>query len=285
MVFSNFLDEGVKQHYTRSNLCNSILEALTEADKDIDDLKPQDIKSMDEFHIRGREATIELARAAGLDENMRVLDIGSGIGGPSRSIALEFGCRVTGIDLTDEYCQAATMLAELTGLSHLVGYRHANALDLPFSRDDFDVVWTQHAAMNIQDKATFYQEISRVLKPQGTLVIHDILAGPGGSVRFPVPWARSEEISFLASPDELRDLLRTSGFKVLNWTDTTSLAREWFINLTDKVRQEGLPKLGFHLLMGKDDFPIMARNQLRNLEEERIVLAQVIAQKQETSVK
>lgn len=275
---STKLNQDVQQHYARADLGNLILAALEKAGKDINRLAPEDLASVDEFHIRGRAATLELARAAGIDSTKLVLDVGSGVGGSSRCLAREFGCRVTGIDLTDEYCRAAAMLTERTGLSMLVNYRQGDALNLPFSNETFDVVWTEHAAMNIPNKPALYTEMYRVLKPGGTLAIYDILAGPSGPVLFPVPWARSPETSFVVSPEDLRTLLEETGFRIVDWTDTTELARAWFVALAEKIRKEGLPALGFHVLLGSD-FKEMAQNQRRNLEEGRIVLAQVVAQK------
>jgi ubiquinone/menaquinone biosynthesis C-methylase UbiE len=170
------------------------------------------------------------------------------------------------------------MLTSKTGLKDLVDFRQGDATNMPFQDHSFDVVWTEHVAMNIPDKRRLYREMYRVLKPGGTLAIYDILAGPSGPVLFPVPWARTPDTSFLVSPDELRDLLQETGFKVSNWSDTTDVARAWFVSLAEKIRKEGLPPLGFHVLLGAD-FPTMAQNQRRNLEEGRIVLAQVLAKK------
>lgn len=190
---STDLNQDIQQHYTRPDLGSLILAALEKAGKDINRLAPADLAPVDEFHIRGRAATLELARAAGIDSTKQVLDVGSGVGGSSRCLAGEFGCRVTGIDLTDEYCRVAAMLSERIGLSALVSYRQGDALNLPFANDTFDVVWTEHAAMNIPNKPRLYREMYRVLKPGGTLAIYDILAGPSGPVLFPVPWARLPE--------------------------------------------------------------------------------------------
>ena len=273
---SSSLNDDIKRHYARGDLATLVLTALASAGKDVDRLAPEDLAPIDEFHVRGRLATLELARAAGLDASTRVLDVGSGIGGPSRCIASAFGCRVTGIDLTDEYCRVATMLAERTGLAHLVTYRQGDALDLPFPDGAFDVVWTQHAAMNIPDKATLYRGMHRVLRPGGALALYDVLAGPAGPVHFPVPWARSPEASFLVTPDELRRLLEASGFRIERWDDTTEAATRWFTSLVKKVQAADPPPLGLHVLLGPD-FRVMARNLARNLEEGRVLLAQVVA--------
>lgn len=272
------VNESVQAHYTRTGLGDLILGALARAGKDLDRLTPEDLAPIDSFHIRGRKATLELARVAQLDAAQRVLDVGSGLGGTSRCLAREFGCHVTGIDLTEEYCAVAAMLTAKTGLAGRVDFRQGDATDLPFPDAAFDVVWTEHAAMNIPDKRKLYREMHRVLKPGGKLAIYDVLAGPSGPVLFPVPWARTPDASFLATPDTLRSLLEGAGFTIEAWLDTTDTARTWFVALAERISREGVGPLGFHVLMGPD-FPAMAQNQRRNLEEGRIVLAQVVARR------
>lgn len=204
------LNENIEKHYGRPDLGTLILAALSKAVKDLDNLTAEDLAPIDEFHIRGRQATMELAHILDLNADMHILDIGCGIGGPSRLIAHEFGYRVTGIDLTDEYCRAASMIAERLGISHLVSYRQSDALSLPFADGIFDVVWAQHAAMNIPDKAPLYREAHRLLKRGGALAIYDVLSGPGGLIILPVPWASSSETNFTSSPEEMRNLLERS---------------------------------------------------------------------------
>ncbi len=278
MTTQTHVNTAVQAHYGRSGLGDIILAALEKAGKDLNRLTPEDLAPIDEFHIRGRAATLELARAAKVDATKRVLDVGSGVGGTSRCLAREFGCRVTGIDLTDDYCSAAAMLSDRIGLADLVDFHQGDATRLPFPDASFDIVWTEHVAMNIPDKPRLYAEMHRVLKPGGTLAIYDVLAGPGGPVHFPVPWARTPDASFLATPQEMRSHLAKAGFEIENWSDTTEAARDWFVALAEKIRKEGVAPLGFHVLLGPD-FAAMAQNQRRNLEEGRIVLAQIVARR------
>src|SRR5258708_3891744 len=157
---------AVESHYARSDLGAAILSALQAAGKDIDHLTPDDLAPVDEFHTRGRAATVDLARLLDLTGTERVLDVGCGIGGPSRFLAQRHGCRVTGIDLTAEFCRVAEMLAKRTGLDRPVEYRQGDATDLPFADGAFDVVWSQNVAMNIADRTRLYGEMHRLLRPR-----------------------------------------------------------------------------------------------------------------------
>jgi SAM-dependent methyltransferase len=276
---SETLIDLVKRHYSPiADLGSHILESLTVAGIDISRLTIEDLSFIDEFHNRGRDATVDLARAIGLDASKHVLDIGSGIGGPSRFIAQIYGCRVTGIDLVDEYCQVATMLADRVGLSDLVGYCQGDALNLPFPDASFDVVWSQHTAMNVFDKAAFYREAARVLKYGGILAINDVLSGPVGHPYFPLPWAITAESGFLIEPAELHSLLRSNRLSIVEWEDKTDSANAWSKSAGRQGRQAGSPRLGIEVLLGPEGIS-MARNMKRSIEENRVVIVQVVAAK------
>ena len=267
-------DDPVETHYTREDLGGLLLAALKQAGKDIDHLTPDDLAPVDEFHGGQRQATIRLADLLGFRGGERVLDIGSGIGGPSRFLASRYGCQVIGIDLTAEFCRVAEMLTRLTGLTDKAGYRQGDALDLLFEDMSFDVVWSQNASMNIADRDRLYSEMHRVLKPRGRLALQEVVAGPSGEPHYPVPWAREASISFLLAAQETRAKLEAAGFHVVTWQDTThTSSQSW-----TRAAEGPPPPLGIHLLVGPE-WAAIARNSAQNYQEDRVRLFNAVLER------
>ena len=271
-------EQTVQRHYTVEGLAHTILGALQSQGADLSRLGPDDLAPVDEFHIRGRESTAELAALAQLQGDTEVLDIGSGLGGTARFLAADYGCRVTGVDVTPGYCDVASDLSARLGLSERTRFRQGSALDLPFHDETFDVVWTEHVQMNIADKRRFYAEAARVLKPGGKLVFHDIFAGPGAPPQYPVPWAATSEISFLAPVAEVRFILDALGLRAEHWIDSSAASRQWFASVLARNAEHGPPPLGLHLLMGptgKEKFS----NLLENFRGECVQTIQAVLRK------
>lgn len=265
----------VERHYGHAGLLDRILGALRAAGKDPAHLAPGDLAPVDEFHIRGREATVELAQRAQLHPGQRVLDVGCGLGGSARHLAAEHRCRVSAIDLTPAYVDLARELARRVGLAGDVDYRVADALELPFDDATFDVAWTEHVQMNVEDKHRFYAEIARVLRPRGRLAFHDFLRGPADEPRYPLPWSADVSTSFVVSPQSLRLAVEGAGLRVVDWDDRTRVSADW---LAERMSQPVPPPLGVHLLMGADA-KVKFANVLSGLREGRLLVVQAVAEK------
>jgi ubiquinone/menaquinone biosynthesis C-methylase UbiE len=263
-------NSSIETHYTTSNLFETILQALERSGVDRNHVTRADLAAVDEFHVRGQEVSRELANAAAL-QLKKVLDIGCGLGGACRLLAGEFGCDVTGIDITQEYIRTAIQLSELTGLQHSTRFVHGSATHLPFDDNSFDVVWTQHVQMNIEDKPALYAEVKRVMAANGNFVYYDVLSNGHAPIHFPVPWASNASLSFLITSQELQQLLHDAGFKPIAIKDETDNGIAFFKKLFNRIEQKGWPLAGLHLLMG-DNAADKLKNLYTNLVEGTIKL-------------
>jgi SAM-dependent methyltransferase len=197
-------EDRIARHYARGDLEQTILDALVASGKDVDRLTPEDLSPVDEFHTGGREATIAFAEEAGFAAGQHLLDVGCGIGGSSRYFASERGCRVTGIDLTEDYVRTAETLSRRVGLDRQISYRQASAVALPFADATFDGAYMIHVGMNVEDKPALFAGVRRVLKQGGTFAVYDVMKVGDGELSYPVPWAASRETSFVTSVAEYR---------------------------------------------------------------------------------
>lgn len=254
---------SINQQYGSPNLGDRILNTLKSEGVDVNALTLNDLSPFDQLHARGKESTRMLAIMAGLQPGMEILDVGSGIGGPARTLAAEFGCRVIGLDITEEYVKAAEMLTDRVGLSESVSFRVGNALDLEFADRSFDAVWSQTAIMNIEDKHTTFQEAYRVLRSGGILALETIMAGSIEETQFPVFWADNPEISFLSTADNFRGMMAEIGFVELVWKDVTHNAINGNRKVLATLRNAPHP-VGQQIFI--TDVALKANNTLRGLE-------------------
>jgi SAM-dependent methyltransferase len=262
---------SVALHYARQGvLTEKILAVLAEAGHDCSALTLEDLKPLDQFHNRGQEATKELAALLELAPYSKVIDIGCGIGGPARWLAVAHGCFVEGIDLTQTYVETAKELTALLGLGEILHFTQADACALPFADRAFDAAISQHTAMNIADKAALYGEVARVVKPGGRFALYDVVRGPAtGSPDFPLPWASDPNCSHLLGAPEIKDLVEAAGFTARHWADRTTEA----CAAGRARREERPPPLSPASYLGPEIAP-MLDNMLRGLEAGQLALAQ-----------
>jgi len=259
------LNQSIENHYLKEALYEDIIKRLTEQNISLNNVKRADIAGADEFHVRGAAVSRELANSIDI-KGVTVLDVGCGLGGPCRMLAEEYNCKATGIDLSSEYIRTANKLSELVNLNDKTTFIKADATNLPFENETFDVVWTQHVQMNIPDKEKFYSEINRVLKTGGYFLFYDILKKGDGAISYPMPWASNAGLSFLFEAEEMDNILKTSGFTKEQSTNQTQTGIDFFDKLVARLKEFGPPKMGLNVLMGETTKPKLMNllNHLRN---------------------
>jgi ubiquinone/menaquinone biosynthesis C-methylase UbiE len=261
----------IDNQYSTGLSRSKIEQALIAAGKDLSNLQPDDLADLEDFHTLGRIATGQLADLAKVTNDDHVLDAGSGIGGTARFLAEHFGCTVTAIDLTEEYCETARWLNQLVGLDDRISVRAGDVTDLPFDPGRFTAIFSQHVQMNVTDKVRLYQEAKRVLATGGRLAVWDITSGTPGELDFPVPWADQPDLSHLVPTDQLRAVIEAAGFAVTHWADLTEQAATFM-----RVWLSAPPgPLGLHAFI--DNFAQKADNLVAALTSGRLRVIQGLA--------
>jgi SAM-dependent methyltransferase len=266
------MNDTIEPQYSTGLSRRNIEQALIFAGKDLDHLEPADLALLEDFHTMGRYATGQLVDLAQITSDSAVLDAGSGVGGTARYVADRFGCPVTAVDLTDEYCETSRWLNRLVGLDGRITVRQADVTELPFADATFDVVISQHVQMNVADKARLYSEACRVLKGGGRLAMWDITIGEDRELDYPLPWADQPARSHLVTPDELRAVVESAGFAVEHWNDLSDQASA----LMQAMLAQPANPLGLHAFV--TDFKRKAENLTHALADGRLRAIQAAVQ-------
>lgn len=119
------------------------------------------------IHPGGFNATDRLAESCHIDKDSKVIDIGCGKGTTAVRFAKKYGCNVIGIDLREDLVAQANSLAKRKRLGDLVTFQVADALDIPFSNEEFDIAISQAVLILVSDKKKAIQEALRVVKTGG----------------------------------------------------------------------------------------------------------------------
>jgi len=270
---------NVADHYTSGNLLARLNAALVDDGADPAQPTIETLAPYDQFHGRGMEATEEVAGMIKVTATDHLLDVGSGIGGPARFMAHRFGCRVTGIDLTSEFCEVASHLTRLMGMESKVEFKEGDALRMPFADASFDGAYSMNVSMNIADKPALYREIRRVLNPGGWLMLSELARGPGAPLDYPTPWAATAASSFLATPEETRAGLEAAGFDIVEFRDASEDVKAWGARSKAIIDSGGkMPHRAIPLIHGNGAMVAM-RNSSRGVGEGRIVPIEVLCRR------
>lgn len=275
------MEHGAKisRHYACGDLLDAITDGIDALGKTPGTVTIDDLAPVDEFHIGGREATRDFLGQLGISSDDHVLDVGCGIGGASRFTADEFKCRVTGVDLTDEYVRTGATLCEWLGLGARIRLVQGDVLELDVPDAAFDKAFMLHVGMNIPDKAALASEIFRILKPGGLFGIYDIMKMNGEMTTFPVPWATEPESSSLGSPEKYKNALSKIGFEMVRERNRGDFALEFFANLKARAAAAGgPPPLGLHLIMGAEA-PSKIQNMIENIAQGTIAPVEMIVRR------
>lgn len=274
---------SIADHWGTGDVYARIVAALQKMSKPLEGLTIEDLAPVDHFHARGFPATVELADRLPVRAGQHLLDIGCGLGGPARYFAKRFGCRVTGIDITPPFVEAANKLTALVGMEGQVKIELGDGHRLPYPDEAFHGAYAQHVTMNVADRPTFYAEAYRVLKPGAFFAITEHGRGAGGDPLHPVPWSMDGSGAFLKTPAETRALLQEAGFVDMSIEDTGAKYAAGYRAAIERAEKGELPPLGLHLLMGETTLAKMC-NALRNIEEGRTQPIQVICRRPESRI-
>lgn len=270
--------KSVSDHWASDDVYQRIIAAMAAAGSNPADATVETLAPVDHLHARGLAATVELADALPIRASDHLIDIGCGIGGPARYLAKRFGCRVSGIDITPPFVDAANKLTALVKLDDRVDIRLGDGHRLPFGDAAFDGGYAQHVTMNVADRAGFFGEAWRVLKPGAFFALTEHGLGPSGSPHFPVPWSEDGSGSYLLTPAETAAALGRAGFVDIQVTDTGPGYLAGYHRAAELRAKGALPAFGVHILLGKEA-AIKGENAARNIAEGRTHPIQVICRK------
>src|SRR5580692_971116 len=220
--------------YTEKDLITSIDRLVPEGATDGTTVEA--LQYLDQYHVGGSPAVERLLVTLMPSPSDIVLDIGSGLGGPARQVSTASGCRVTGVDITEAYVEAAAELTERCGLSDRVQFVCSDIADL-VPEQPFDAGFTMHVQMNIEAKQQWLAEIAQRLAPRARFAAWEVCRTSDAKLSWPLPWSMDGSDSHLATSDSLRDAILGAGFELLEWVDESDWAGSWF----DTTFAGGLP--------------------------------------------
>jgi tocopherol O-methyltransferase len=219
----------------------------------------------------------ELLTWAGTSHPQTILDVGCGIGGSSLYLAQKFGARVTGITLSPVQAGRAKERSIAAGLAAQADFQVANAMQMPFADDSFDLVWSLESGEHMPDKVKFLQECYRVLKPGGKLILATWCHRPTTAA---TPLTSDEEkhlqdiyrvycLPYVVSLPDYTKIVEDCGFTDLQVDDwSIAVAPFWDVVIDSAITPQaviGLFKAGWKTIEAAMSLKLMSRGYERGL--------------------
>ena len=237
------------------------------------------------YKIDRRQAQIELIeellRWADCSENnppQNIIDVGCGIGGSTLHLAQKFDSKATGITLSPVQASRAKERAAEAGLDNRVQFEVANALEMPFEDNSFDLVWSLESGEHMPDKTKFLQECYRVLKPGGKMIFAtwchretDSLAGEltADETAHLKEIYRVYCLPYVISISDYRAIVSECGFQNIRSDDwSTAVAPFWDVVIDSAIAPQaiaGLFQAGWQTIQGALSLNLMSRGYARGL--------------------
>jgi len=218
----------------------------------------------EQIHSGGPAATDRLAQALGLRQGMHVLDVCSALGAPARHLAKKYGVKVTGLDFTKTMLAKARQRTKDAGLESLITFVEGNALDIPFKKDTFDIVWGQEAWCYVTDKGLLARECYRVLKPGGKIGFTDWVITGKVEEALLAKLYESMAFPYMETFQGWQEVLKRAGFRILDAQDQTEEFAKCFDDYKTMVEEKLKPTILQNF--GKDlfDFAVNLVNLWRD---------------------
>ncbi|MAJ13843.1 MAG: SAM-dependent methyltransferase [SAR116 cluster bacterium] len=267
-----------EEFWTRGDIHERVNTALKDAKLLDKKIEIEDLFPLDQYHARGIKATIDLADKVNFKRDSNIIDIGCGLGGPARYFAKKFDCNVYGIDITGAFIDIGNYFNKLTQVDHKVKLLKGDGEKLPYETEFFDGGLSQHVTMNIDNREQFFNEAFRVLKKGAIFGFSEHGLGTKGNPIFPLPWADSENMSFLKTPEFTTNLLKKIGFENIKVISTGEKYISGYDTLLKQGKPDEKPTLGIHVIGGETMLE-RSKNSMQSIIENRTYPFEIICNK------
>lgn len=275
----------IEQHYSNNLDRDMLLQQLRERYPEGPDC--YQLAPVDQLHIGGIKASEKIIQRLLHLNPTQILEVGSGMGGLMRLIQGNLPeADITGIDITHAFNLLNRDLSLMTAGQSCAAQPRAltaDAQQLPFADNSFDCIIFQHSLLNIPNSDQCLTECRRVLKPGGTVLLHEVIKGANHSaMAYPVPWARHPDQSHLQTLQQLSELLEHGNFTIdsqMNWSDEAlawrqrQSAKEQPGNASDRQANTAISPAN---ILGKA-FRQMGPNIIKNLQAGAVEVWEITA--------